>query len=359
MLKNDSIYKNYTDQIKSANKIAIIIHKNSDMDAIGSAIALKRLLKLNCNPENQDLQIDIFSDTENIESDDYNLNKYAIFTKNEVFNKRKCKEYDLAICLDTANKKLLGKYERIMKYAKDTLNLDHHQTNTIYANNNIVVPKFSSTCELIYTLFIKVNGYKYTDTILRYLYAGIITDTDNLTNNIGRNTFKVIDGICGKDTKKIEQLEKIRNYFFKNESRSKFSLLKKAFDSIKFSEDGKIALMKLTKQDFHDSKACMSDTIGIIDYATKLEGVEIACIFIKQENNTYYVSLRSKNDVNVGEIAEKMGGGGHAKAAAFQTKPTDNLKDVKSKLISLCQAELKTEQEPEDLSNLFEDQPVL
>ena len=83
------------------------------------------------------------------------------------------------------------------------------------------------------------------------------------------------------------------------------------------------------------------------------EDVEIAIMFIKQTDNTYYVSLRSKNDINVGEIAQKMGGGGHEKVAAFQTKPTDKLKDIKAKLISLCQEKLKVEREVEPLDDLF------
>ena len=63
--------------------------------------------------------------------------------------------------------------------------------------------------------------------------------------------------------------------------------------------------------------------------------------------------MRSKNDVNVGLIAQKMGGGGHDKLAAFQTKPGEQLKNVKSKLIGICQEELKIENTSDNLDELF------
>ena len=260
---------NYFEQIEEAKKIAIIVHRNADMDALGAAISLKRLIKKNCSEK----QIDLFTDTDNVNETDPEKNMYAVFTKTETFNQQNCEKYDLAISLDSPNRKILGCYEKIFRNAENTMNIDHHPTNTAFAEKNIIIPKCSSTCELIYQLFIKIRKLQHSDDILRLLYAGIITDTNNLTNNIWRNTFKTIDSISGNDPKKMEQLEKIRNYFFRNESKAKFALLVKALQSIKYAGDGKIAIMKITKQDFADTNAVMTDTLGIVDYATRLQGI--------------------------------------------------------------------------------------
>ena len=48
-----------------------------------------------------------------------------------------------------------------------------------------------------------------------------------------------------------------------------------------------------------------------------------------------------------------MGGGGHDKLGAFQTKPQDQLKTIKSKLIAFCQEELKIENVADNLDELF------
>ena len=197
---------------------------------------------------------------------------------------------------------------------------------------------------------------KYSGDIARLIYAGIITDTNNLTNNLYKSTFRFIDEISGNNTKVMVELERIRNYFFKNESKAKFELLKKALQSTKFACDGKMAMMKFTKKDISDAKAVMTDTLGIVDYATKIQGVEIACMFIKQSDNSYYVSLRSKNDIDVGKIAAQFGGGGHTKIAAFQTKKNVSLPDLKNKLVSICEQELKDYDVIDDLNDLFNEE---
>ena len=113
-------------------------------------------------------------------------------------------------------------------------------------------------------------------------------------------------------------------------------------------------MMKIMKSDFANTNTTQDDTLGIVDYACKLSGVEIGVLFIKQDDNTYYVSMRSKNEIDVGEIAKNMGGGGHKNVAAFQTKEDDNLTDIKTKLIALCKTELEKQIDNiESIESLF------
>ncbi|EIA26210.1 DHH family protein, partial [Candidatus Arthromitus sp. SFB-5] len=59
-------------------------------------------------------------------------------------------------------------------------------------------------------------------------------------------------------------------------------------------------------------------TNDIVSYGLTIDGVK-ASILIKDFNGKHKVSLRSKNSINVCKIAQKFGGGGHIKAAAFVT----------------------------------------
>ncbi len=336
------------DQLKSAKKIAILVHQNADTDALGSAIALRRIITDNFD---QKTCIDIFTETE---EEDFN-EKDENLIKNEHINTRTQKKYDLAVILDISTRSRLGKYDEIFRKASDSLNIDHHITNNNFAKNNIVLTSCSSTCEILYLLLIKSQKLKCSPQTLAVLYSGIITDTNNLTQNLGPRTFNVIEEI-NKIAKQNEiDIDKIRNHYFKNNTKESNQLLARALTSLTYSDDGKIAMMKITKQDFKETGASQNDTLGIVDFAINTKGVEVGVIFIKNEDNTYYVSLRSKNEnINVGEIAKQMGGGGHSKVAAFQTKKDDNLTDIKAKLTSLCNEQLKkAENLFEDVSSLF------
>lgn len=340
--------KNTLSQMQNAKKIAIITHTNPDADAIGSMIALKRLIKKNFETTEKPLIIDIFAQTDNLDE------KYLPLINGEKLNEQHYKRYDLAIAVDCADKNRLGEYSTIFSKAKDNINIDHHDTNTKYAKNNVVAKNCSSTAELLYLLYCKVFKLQYSADICGLLYSGIITDTNNLTQNIGNTTLKVVFEISEKCRQENYNLEAIRTHFFKNSTKEQLTLLSLALQSLTFAENGKIAMMKLIKHDFIETNTTQDDTLGIVDYACKLSGVEIGVMFIKQEDNTYYVSLRSKNDCDVSEIAKAMGGGGHKNIAAFKTNEDDNLTDVKAKLISLCKAEFEKHAEnTESIESLF------
>ena len=338
------------EQITNAKKIAILVHQNADTDALASAIAMRRIICDNTDKFGTKFCIDIFTDTANFNKKD----EYLI--KNEKINHQSRKKYDLSICLDCSDRQRFSIYDDlIFKKSKTTLNIDHHESNTFFAKNNIVIPKCSSTCEIIYLLFSKFLKLKCSTQTKALLYCGIITDTNNLTQNIGKKTYNVIDEIVKVSVQNGIDIEKIRNHYFKSNTKERNALLARALSSLTYSENGKIAMMKITKQDFNETGASQVDTLGIVNFAADTEGVEVGIIFIKQEDNTYYVSLRSKNDnINVAEIAKVMGGGGHSKVAAFQSTANDNLTDMKAKLTNLCNNQIANAKTfEEDISSLF------
>ena len=339
--------KIYIKQLIEANNIAIIGHINPDADAISSALALKRLIKQNLETEDKKYIIDIFFDTDEIDE----LYKPLIY--NQRYNEHSVLEYDLAIAVDCSSKDRLGAYDRIFKNAKDTLNIDHHETNTKFARNNIISIKCSSTCELIYFLFIKALQWHYTHDIYSLIYSGIITDTNNLSQNIGINTLSIVAEIMQKAFTDSVSLEKIRDYFFKNNTPEQLSLLSRALESLSFYADNQIATMKITKQDFIETYTNQEDTLGIVDYAIKLHDVKIGILFIKQDDNSYYVSLRSKDNINVGEVAKQMHGGGHRTIAAFSTSENESLTEIKARLFDLCKQQLNCENNEIKIENLF------
>ena len=98
-------------------------------------------------------------------------------------------------------------------------------------------------------------------------------------------------------------------------------------------------LFRSTKQDLAECGATFDDTVGIVNHGIEIKGVDIAILAIKQEDNSYYVSLRGKNNINVANIAKEMGGGGHDKCAAFQY--SGSLTEMKEALFKACKEELK------------------
>ena len=90
------------------------------------------------------------------------------------------------------------------------------------------------------------------------------------------------------------------------------------FEKLKIVDE-KICVIKVTNDMFEKSGATDEQTHDIASLGLTIENVE-ASIFIRNFKDKIKVSLRSKNNINVCEIAQKFGGGGHIKAAAFVTE---------------------------------------
>ena len=107
-------------------------------------------------------------------------------------------------------------------------------------------------------------------------------------------------------------------------------LLSEALGTIETTDDGRIATMDVTMAMMKDSGADHVDTEGFANYPRLISGVLVGVLLRELEENNFRVSLRSKEDVDVNEIARVFGGGGHQTAAGFRI--SGDLEDVKQKI---------------------------
>ena len=317
------------DQISKSKNIAIIGHIEPDADALSSMIAIKKIIETYL--EENEKKISLFA--ENFT----NSELYEPIIKNQEINTTIFDSYDIAISVDCANKERLGKYQELFSNSSYSINIDHHDGNTMFGDANYVY-KCSSTCEIVYVLIKSLNLDVPSD-ILKLIYSGIITDTQNLTQgSIRVSTYKVITEIVTK-VNDMTALNAIKDHFLKNNTINKTILLQKALHSMNFYLEDRLAIMKLTKADFDETEASNEDTLGIVDNAINIKGVFIAMLFIKQDDGSYYISMRSKNGVNISPIAKALGGGGNETVGAFSYG--DKLSELKPKLLNLCNSVLQ------------------
>ncbi len=333
------------EQLKQSTNIAIIGHKEPDADNLSSMISIKRTL-LNTEKLNNIKNIDMFSECDSIDS------IYDPITKDEIFCLNpNYEQYDLAICVDCPTSLRMGKYENVFKNAKSTILVDHHDCNELFADNNFVY-KCSSTCELIYILF-KALEIDVNNDVLKLIYAGIITDTVNLTQGTVKvSSYRIVAEIAEK-INDIDSLNAIKDHFLKNNTKSNLKLLERALHSMTFYLNDKVAIMKITGEDLQSANATQTDTLGIVNNAINIKGVYIAILFIKQSDGSYYASIRGKNGVDVSSIANALGGGGHETVAAFTHD--EKLSELKEDLLNLCKNALLTENDDDDSESLFEE----
>ena len=137
----------------------------------------------------------------------------------------------------------------------------------------------------------------------------------------------------GADVNKINQVI----YFTK--SYIELKLVGRALEKMRLLLNKKYSEIVLTQADFEPLNAVPSQTQGIVSQPTMIPGVEVSAL-IKEEPDKVSVNLRSRNKVDVSAIAQKFGGGGHARAAGFKVMG-HQVQDVAQELAKAVQEVLE------------------
>ena len=171
-----------------------------------------------------------------------------------------------------------------------------------------------ATAELVFRLA-QAAQVKLTPEIATCLYTALLTDTGAFCYG-GTNacTFELAKYLVeqGADPGRIAQ-----SVYFSSPT-SKMRLLGAALSRLQ--RDGAVTWMSVTRHDMERCGALDEDCEGLVNYALGIAGVEVAVFFREVANGRIRVSIRSKGAVNVAEMAEGFGGGGHECAGGFSTE---------------------------------------
>lgn len=294
-------------EVSGASTIGIGGHIRPDGDCIGSAMGLYLFLLKVC-PEAK-IQVfleqpaDIFQCISRIDQ---------IHTDFETG----IEQFDVFIALDTT-KDRLGKAEAYFDHAKKRINIDHHVSNNGCGDVNDIMPKASSTCELVYDL-IKDKG-QMDEEIAKAIYIGMVHDTGVFQySNTSPSTLKAASELIayGFDFPRL-----IDETFYEKTYVQNQILGRALLESILFM-DGKCIVSKVDKKTMSFYQAQPHDLEGIVNQLRNTKGVECAIFMYQLDVKEYKVSLRSNGKVNVERIASFFGGGGHERAAGVTMQGT-------------------------------------
>lgn len=209
-----------------------------------------------------------------------------------------------------------GLVTRELLAGKNVINIDHHISNNQYGTLNWVDFSAAATGEMIYQLIKKLKIPISKDIAIN-LYTAIITDTGRFSySNTTDNSFR----IAAELVKTGINLADINSVLFERKTLSQMKLLKKALTNLELLEDGKLAVIVLSHQDFEECGAEESLSEGLVNYARSIENVEAAALLKETDNQEIKVSLRSNSWLDVNRVAFRFGGGGHVRAAGCNLK---------------------------------------
>lgn len=217
----------------------------------------------------------------------------------------------VSIFLDASDEGRLGEGAFYLKSPLDSINIDHHSSNNLYADYNYVEADASSTCEIIYN-FITLLGVDFDRDIAKALFTGLIYDTGTFRHpNTKPSTMMVASHLLQYDIGASDMI----NHLFYTKSLPATQLLGQALGKIVLYLDNQVALTSISLSEIEKANGQVSDVDGIVSYVAQVEGTECSIFLYEKAPDVIKVSLRSKKIFDVAKFASRFGGGGHIRAA--------------------------------------------
>ncbi|MFQ5906761.1 MAG: bifunctional oligoribonuclease/PAP phosphatase NrnA, partial [bacterium] len=285
--------------ILKCEKFLISSHTHPDGDSIGSQLAFASILR--------ELGKDVL-----VADQDPVPQRYRFLSDSDDIVTRLPSGYtcDAVFVLDSASLKRIGSIAGQLPLKDVVLvNIDHHISNDGFGHIVFVRPERSSTSEIIYELVTAMDipvGAERAEQ----LYTGILTDTGSFHHpNTTLDSFLVSASLV----KSGADPSRIADALYSENSVSRMRLLGLALSHIDVT--GEICSLTLTREMVQLSGASMDESEDFVDLPLSLKGIKIGLLFREQDNAHVRISFRSRDEIDVDEIARYFGGGGHEAAS--------------------------------------------
>ena len=297
--------------INQVNRIAITCHKSPDGDALGSSLALCHVLKrlgkdaVVVTPDMAPRALEFIPGVRDI----------TVFTKHELRARHLLNEAQLIFCLDYNAMQRIDKLAEVVEPLKaPRVLIDHHLDPDDIFDLAISFPDASSTCELIFRVFMQMGLLKFMDrTAASCLYVGLLTDTGGFAYSCDNPEFyEIVASIMRRRFDRIMLYNKAMNTFSADSLRLQGYAISHKMEL--FPEQG-ASLIVLDKDELERFNYNRGDTETLFNKPLAIPEINWS-VFMREDQDRIKVSCRSQGDFSVSDICSRyFNGGGHENAA--------------------------------------------
>lgn len=296
--------------METKDRLLIMGHKMADIDCFGAAVGIFRIAT-SLNKKAHIVINEVTSSVSPMKERFMNNQDYPedLFLTGD--QAAELVDSNTMLVVVDVNRPSITDAPALLRMVKTIVVLDHHRQSSEIIDNAVlsyVEPYASSTCEMVAEVLQYIaDGIKIKSPEADAMYAGIVIDTNNFTNQTGVRTFEAAAYLrrSGADITRVRKLfrDKMDDYKARAEAVRQAEVFERAFAISVCPSEGVQNPTIVAAQ-------AANELLNII-------GIK-ASIVMSQYNGTIYLSARSIDDVNVQVMMEKLGGGGHRNIAGAQ-----------------------------------------
>lgn len=304
------------ERLSRPTRIAIISHRNPDGDAIGSSLGLMHFL------EKAGHQCDVLLPSEYPSVFKYlpRIDEAIIYDLTASRVKESIELAEVIFCLD------FNSLDRIDPLALDIqeskaykVMIDHHIDPEPFADWYMSDTSASSTCELVYR-WIELLGEedKVDEPISTCIFTGILTDTGSFKYATNPEVYRISAELKKKGVDDYQ----INDNIFNSWTHRQMTILGHALrNRMQIMPELSAGIISLNKGDYQKYQISRGDTEGLVNYILMIKGMKVAAFIREMPHGEIRLSLRSKGDISVQDLARThFRGGGHLNASGGSSK---------------------------------------
>jgi phosphoesterase RecJ-like protein len=305
----------FQEEVHKASSILIGTHLNPDGDALGSALAFSLYID----------GLGIYNEV----LCHHNPPRNLVFLPGvkRITQEAKRPEYDLGVVLDLDAMDRLGSTEHYFSTCKRLIVIDHHVPHDKPGDVRVVDSTSAATAVILTRLLMEI-GANITAEMATCLLTGIVTDTGSFRF---RNTTPDALAVSAYLLEQGGDLNEISEEVFQNKPLYAARLLGHVLESMKLASNDRLAWSVISNDDFVRVGATDEDTEGFVNEMLFVTSVKISTLMTEPRKGRVRVSIRSRGDIDVAEVAREFGGGGHKNAAGCSFELP--IKEVEERLI--------------------------
>lgn len=219
---------------------------------------------------------------------------------------------DAVIVMDTGTWNQLGDFGPYLRQLPvDKVVIDHHITQDDLGAMRFVDTTAEATGRLAFEA-IHALGAPLSELAASALYVAVAMDTGWFRHG---NTRAETFALGAELVRAGASPELLYERLFEHNTMSRMKLMGLVLDRLQTELGGRVATSEIRRGDYEATGALPADTEDLVNLTRGLAGVQVGLMFMEQPRGGIKISFRSRPGVDVAQIAEQFGGGGHRQAS--------------------------------------------
>ncbi|MGH2691324.1 MAG: DHH family phosphoesterase [Actinomycetota bacterium] len=294
--------------LAEATEVTLVCHVNPDADAIGSMLGLANHLA--------GRGVKVAAAAPNKFEDLPRWVEALPGREHLVAPGKLPKSPRVLVTLDAADLGRLDGLIHLVEKADVSVVIDHHRTNPGFGTINLIDGDASATAEVVYKLIDRMGDELDADAAA-CLYAGLVTDTGRFQYE---SASPEVLRIAADLRERSFDHARLAQALYADGSVAYLRLLAVVLGRVQHVPEANLVWTYATRKDLDEARVPIQETDDLIDVIRMAREADVASVLKEQKAGGFKVSMRSRGDTNVAEIAEAFGGGGHRLAAGYTAK---------------------------------------